>query len=577
MTDKYAIYIRYSHEEMRDSTTLDVQENKCREFITANGGECVAKYVDEAESATTVSNRLGYQKLLADAGKKKFTHLVVLRWERFHRDATEAATCKEFLRRVCKLTVLSVYEPSAHDGAVGAFVEGFLDHMNAFTSAQLSQKYKDAKYSIFKKGGYIAGTRLFGYNVGSKAENYVLKVNEDERAGVLLMFELYATGKYSYADVAKAMHEAGYTAVTGRKFTKHAVRTGLGNAVYKGRTSYQPAVYHDKEKKHRDYSAPVEVRDGVHEPIISRDLWDRVVQVRGQRDTIKHGGQVHTPFLLRGVIWCWHCFQNRSQVIGKEITTFGKCQCRAQKVKGHTYKQYKCVTREQQNYDCPSVPVRVEKIDTVVLELLNRLPNIIPQNWYDILTHEMAKSLEGRSVVDAIEELRDKKQRVLDMYEDGLIDRDALRLKTQTIENEIEAKLPMLEADSVQSAASLVQDFPKRFLTCGGDVDKQNELIRQIIDRVFVEDGQVVGVTFKANVHLMMKYGADIWGVDTNDYVWVEWSPNMYERATLEPVEKISGRRIVNIGKLPDIQQNQEEEELASKCPRRDLNSRPTV
>jgi DNA invertase Pin-like site-specific DNA recombinase len=582
----WAIYMRYSHAESRDTFTLDVQERKCRDYVASLGGEVAEVYKDEAESGTTVTNRRDYQRLLADARRGKFTHLVVSRWDRFHRDTVEAMSSKEILRRTYKIEVHSATQPSAHEGSTGLLMEGLFDLIAAHTSAEMSEKYRDGKYQNYLRGGWNGGGRVFGYDVD---KDLMLHVNEAERPAVVKAFEMYATGKHSYAQIAEALTKDGYRTINGRQFNVNSVRGLLQNKVYVGQITYQETRYLDREKKHRDYSLPVETKAGVHEPIISIEVWHKVAERREERTVNQHGGGgTYNSYLLRNLVYCWDCWNKRGDFQGKPMPHLARCQCRtiirSRTSKKHTktyrYPQYHCVSRVY-GYDCTQKAVRCEKIDEAVLSLLQALPEMIPDNWNDRLVNRMARELEDKTATERIAEVRTVLERLDFQFLHGIFtDKDEYLRKRADFSNEIDRLLPMLDVDLVAEAASLIQDFHKHFAACRGDVDEQHNLIAQIIERVFIQDGEVIAVTFKANIHLMATYGGDLLELTSSRYIWSEFTPNTFYATDFEPYfgdgseeneepAAHGGRLKAIIGKI--------HEPLESERARRDSNPRPSV
>jgi DNA invertase Pin-like site-specific DNA recombinase len=574
--NRWAIYMRYSHEEGRDTQTFAIQERKCREYIVSRSGEVAFIYSDEAESGTSTLNRTDYKRLLADARNGLFTHVVVSRWDRFHRDSYEAMISKEYMRRTLKIEVHSATQPSAHEGAAGMIIEGIFDLMAAHYSMELSEKYRDAKYQIWLNGGYNGGKRLLGYDVG---DNFILQVREDEKPAVLTAFELYATGKYGYSDIARVLNEAGYRAITGRKFNKNSIRSLLQNPVYIGQIGYQETRYLDREKKRRDLSLPIEYRQGAHEPIISQEIWDKVIEMRQHRFIKKHGGQTHKPYLLRGLVWCWHCHTNRHNVEGN-VPHHGRCQCvtqyKTRKFKHHaneyTYKKYLCVSRDS-GYECPQLPVRVELIDEAVLNLLFNLQ--IPDNWNNRLVNAIAREMGDANVTEKLEDLRALLAQMEHLSLTTVIhDIQAFVQRKQQVEYEIDRILPMIDLDLVRQAADLIQNFRTHFEDCNGDIDRQNQLISKIVERVYIQEKSVVAITFRSDIHLLLTHGTSALGVKTENQLWLR-ALGDFVQIPLANETTTDDDITFSIEQHEDNELN--EEWLERERPWRDSNPRPTV
>src|SRR5690606_11605710 len=120
--------------------------------------------------------------------------------------------------------------------------------------------------------------------------------------GVRLAFTLYATGQYSYHDVAVAMNRAGYR-VKGthgiRQFTKDTVIWLLQNRFYLGEVS---CGYRTDDPK-RVW------KQGSHEPVIDEVMCESAQRQKRSRARVvvtKSTTQTQ-PFLLAGLVWCADC------------------------------------------------------------------------------------------------------------------------------------------------------------------------------------------------------------------------------------------------------------------------------
>src|SRR5690606_23843503 len=68
---------------------------------------------------------------------------------------------------------------------------------------------------------------------------HALIPNDHELTGLLMAFELYATGKFSDNEVARALNERGYCTKAGKLFSTDMVRDMLQNRTYLGYVKYQ--------------------------------------------------------------------------------------------------------------------------------------------------------------------------------------------------------------------------------------------------------------------------------------------------------------------------------------------------
>ncbi len=104
------------------------------------------------------------------------------------------------------------------------------------------------------------------------------------------LFEWYATGNYSLLELTRKSHKEGFVyRKSNQKIHKSVVHKILKNPVYYGDFCWAG-------KKYR----------GIHEPLVSRELFDRIQEVMGEKGRHKTGQQKHS-WAFQGLLSCGHC------------------------------------------------------------------------------------------------------------------------------------------------------------------------------------------------------------------------------------------------------------------------------
>lgn len=119
-------------------------------------------------------------------------------------------------------------------------------------------------------------------------------IDPDTAQAVLLAFESYSTGKYSDAEVAALLNQAGHLpsgrAESGR-WAREAVRYMLTNPFYAGQVPYGD-----------------ETHPGRHAALIDEGLWREVQAVRLRRRRSRSGRRrPERAYLLAGLARCDRC------------------------------------------------------------------------------------------------------------------------------------------------------------------------------------------------------------------------------------------------------------------------------
>ena len=95
-------------------------------------------------------------------------------------------------------------------------------------------------------------------------------------------------------------------------------------------------------------------------------------------------------------------------------------------------------------------------------------------------------------------------------WDHGLISNEQ-DFMTQRIElqQELEQLTPVSNTD-LQQAASLLENFGTKLDAIGDDVEAQHDLIKLILERVYVEDDRVAAMTLKSNCHLVLGHNGRV-------------------------------------------------------------------
>ena len=132
------IYARYSSHSQTEQS-IEGQLHTCYEYAKNNGYLVVGEYIDRAQSGTTDS-RAEFQRMIADSDKHTFEGVLVYQLDRFARNRYDSAINKAKLKKN-GVRVISARE-NISDDASGILVEGVLESMAEYYSAELSQMRK---------------------------------------------------------------------------------------------------------------------------------------------------------------------------------------------------------------------------------------------------------------------------------------------------------------------------------------------------------------------------------------------------------------------------------------------------
>ena len=160
------IYARYSSHSQTEQS-IEGQLHTCYEYAKNNGYLVVGEYIDRAQSGTTDS-RAEFQRMIADSDKHTFEGVLVYQLDRFARNRYDSAINKAKLKKN-GVRVISARE-NISDDASGILVEGVLESMAEYYSAELSQKIRRGMEINAQKCLANGSNPGLGYKVVKMAE-----------------------------------------------------------------------------------------------------------------------------------------------------------------------------------------------------------------------------------------------------------------------------------------------------------------------------------------------------------------------------------------------------------------------
>jgi DNA invertase Pin-like site-specific DNA recombinase len=504
---RYAAYLRISSEEQIGNYSIEAQRRAIQTWIQAQGGQLVNIYIDEGHSGRT-SERPAFVQMRQDARKAKFDALVVHKFDRFARNRTDALAIKSLLRYDYNIKVFSVTEPSEDsDGPIGALIEGIMESVAEWYSKNLAAEVSKGRREKSQQG-YHNNQPPFGL----MREGKNLVPNPKELPGLILAFEAYATGRYGYAGVAKLLNERGYHSKSGRRFSKDTVREILRNEIYLGKVRYQETKHNAAGK--RTFTEPIKWFDGQHESVISKELFEKCQQVRAERDKHKQAPASFRPYLLRGMVYCQHCCANPHA--DADFPSWGKMYAQ----NNHGIYYYRCGAKYA-GLDCPQLAARQDSIDAQVLAVLSTLKP--PADWHARILQTVSDILGEQSLAQRLAEIHATIERMDFRWDSGFITDKADYLeKRLRLQQELEKLTPVREELDV--AVDLLGNFAEYFKRCGDDVARQHDLLRLIVERVYVDNSQVVAMTLKADYHVVLgDHGTGAHDVEIDPHI-SEWA-----------------------------------------------------
>lgn len=290
---KVIIYTRVSTDEQADKGySLRDQIDRLEKYCALKGYEIVKHYQEDYSAKTF--ERPSFKKLLdfIKHNKRSVDLLLFVKWDRFSRNATEALN---MLRTLHKLGV----EVDAAEQPIDLRIPENKLMLNFYLTAPEVENDRRAMNTTngmrraMKEGRWVNRVPL-GYKFIYDEKQKPLLVKSDKAPLINDIFNLVATGSFSLEEVRIKMKSKGLQCER-NNFWK-LVR----NPIYCGKILIR--AYRDE---------PEEIVDGIHEPIVSEDVYNTVQNVLGERKKNKAKPKAKSDSLpLRGFLVCPDCGKN---------------------------------------------------------------------------------------------------------------------------------------------------------------------------------------------------------------------------------------------------------------------------
>lgn len=481
----YAIYLRKSRADIEaeahgEGETL-LRHEKALTALAEKSGLEVTKIYREIISGETIAARPEIQKLLSEVEQGTYEGVLVMDADRLARgdSVDQGLVARAFRLTGTKIvTPRKIYDPNSE------FDEEYFEFELFMARREyklINRRIQRGRTASVNEGRYIGSAAPYGYDRVkiSGGKGYTLKPNK-EAAVVKYIFEQYlkcgGTGS-----VAVALDDMGVPSRSGRAWSRATVAGILKNPVYTGkiRWSYRKNVKLSRggqivtqRKANENYI----LAEGLHEPIIDSELFDKVSKKMSQnrKKPVNSSKALKNPFT--GLLYCKIC-SGRMTRLGKNAhTEYDALKC----------SNIKCI--------CVSAPLTV--VEESVLEALEQWldgycltiepNNEVPENYYGSILDELNAELQ---------KIKERMEKICNFLEQGIYTADIFAKRREALEhseNNVLSKIKRLNEitqNDKQDAAARRKILPHKkklaeaYCRCE-NAEERNSFLKAVIGRI---------------------------------------------------------------------------------------------
>lgn len=418
---QYLAYIRVSTPKQGEKGVSLQEQRAAIERYAKHNGLQVTEWFEEKETAAK-RGRPVFGKMIKRLKRDTVGGVIIHKIDRSARNLKDWADLGALIDRGIEVHFANEsLDLTSRSGRLSADIQAVVaaDYIR-----NLREEARKGFYGRLKQGLYPLPAPIGYLDRGSGKP----KEPDPERAPLIKrLFELYATNTYSLTTLCEEAQRLGLRSRRGGTYSRSALSNLLNNPFYIG-------IIRIKKTG--------ETFQGVHEPLISAALFNRVQRVLKGKTNKKVS--VHN-FLFRRLFSCVHCGYS---LVGE-------------RQKGHIY--YRCHTK-----GCPTTGIREEAVEEAVHRNLQGLQFSSEEKRYiaseikrrgEECKREHEAILRARKL--ALGQLDTKLNRLMDAYLDELIDKDLFEHRKEGLlleQKQIQDQVVALEEDHGLLLKSL-EDF----------------------------------------------------------------------------------------------------------------------
>ena len=308
----------------------------------------------------------------------------------------------------------------------------YIDNLSENIKRGNRQKLRKGLWPAFAPLGYLNNRKTRGIDPDPAKAGMVRKA-----------FELYAAGDYTLKALANVLTKAGLRSYRDNVLSISSVQRMLQNPIYYGAIRFNAEIY-----------------QGIHEPIISKSIFDQVQQVMSNRGKKKRKRQHDYAFI--GFMQCGYC----------------DCAITAERQKGYVY--YRCTKKRG---TCDEKYLREELLAEQLQTIIQKV--LLPDDWAGNMLAELDKEDASEQIKispQLTKHTRNKEQteerldRLLDLQLDGglsLVDYKTKKSQLVNKKNDLEEKIAELQQFG-NNRLEPMREFIKASSQAKNSVDLEN-------------------------------------------------------------------------------------------------------
>ncbi len=498
---KVAAYCRVSTDNEDQANSFESQQRYFRQYIERNPDwELYEVFADEGISGTNTKKRKEFNRMIACAKNGDFDLIVTKEISRFARNTLDSI----FYTRDLKKHGVGVIFMNDNINTLDGDAELRLAIMSSIAQEESRKTSERVKWGQKRQmeQGVVFGRSMLGYDV----KDGKMYINEEGAKVVRLIFHKFVNeGKGTHV-IARELREEGIKPMRVKEWQNTVILRVIRNEKYCGdlvqKKTYTPDFLSHEKKVNLGQEEFVIIKDH-HEPIISRELFDKANRILDEKSLSQEGKAKHSNrYPFSGKIKCGRCgasyvarYKNRKD--------------------GSRYKAWRCyeaanhgsphIDKAGNKKGCSGMSIRNEEaihIMSLVCKQLTIDRQKISDNLIKMINKVILMDVTGADtnvLAEKMEAAKKKRTGLIDLYTSGDIDRDefsALRVKYDAEIDSLKSMMESIEKQQIvkRKQQELMEDIKKAIGELISGIEYEDEFYTQLLDKMVVNDRENIDV-----------------------------------------------------------------------------------
>lgn len=501
MRKRVAAYCRVSTDHEDQANSFESQQRYFRQYIERNPDwELYEIFADEGISGTNTKKRSEFKRMIACAKEGDFDLIITKEISRFARNTLDSI----YYTRDLKKHGVGVIFMNDNINTLDGDAELRLAIMSSIAQEESRKTSERVKWGQKRQmeQGVVFGRSMLGYDV----KDGKMTVNEDGAKIVRLIFHKFANENKGTHVIARELREAGITPMRVKEWSNTVILRVIRNEKYCGdlvqKKTFTPDFLSHEKKYNRGEEEFVIIKDH-HEPIVSRELFEKANRILDEKSLTQEGKAKHSNrYPFSGKIKCGCCgssyvarYKNR-----KNGTRYKAWRCYKSATQGspHTDKAGNplgCSNPSIRNEDA----VHIMYLVTRSLQLEEKK---ITANLLSVIQSVLSVNTDYSHIEklkEQIQSVEDKRTQLIDLCISGAITKQEFITKREACDKEISELQDTISGIDQQHLLADQQESVMKEITAAiheivSGVEYEDAFYSQILEKMVVQSKDTVDV-----------------------------------------------------------------------------------